>query len=177
MLTVKTRVRFSPSPPNLLIMNELKDKLLSRILKNEETGCWNWQGATRSGYGAIKSKGKLYDTHRLSFTIFKGEIPEGTMVCHTCDNPKCVNPDHLFNGTRADNMRDCFKKGRMTVPKGTPFQAGQDPGNRSIDLETVKEIKKFIKKGTITLKELSSLYNVSYDVVRGISCGRAYSNV
>lgn len=64
------------------------------------------------GYGSILFDGFKFSTHRLSFEHFKGEIPKGFVVMHTCDNPPCFNPDHLFLGSHADNMQDMARKGR-----------------------------------------------------------------
>ena len=77
----------------------------------DENGCWNWKGLMRkNGYGSIGRHGKA---HRASFELFFGPIPERMDVCHRCDNRRCVNPEHLFIGTRLDNMRDCKAKGRI----------------------------------------------------------------
>src|SRR6478609_2944250 len=76
-------------------------------------GCWEWRGArTAAGYGEIHKGGKQRLAHGLSYERFVGPIPPGNVICHRCDNPGCVRPDHLFAGTQADNMVDMYAKGR-----------------------------------------------------------------
>lgn len=85
-------------------------------VKINENGCWIWQGTKfYTGYGKISYEGKYITLHRISFWTFKGEIPEGKFVCHTCDNRSCCNPDHLFLGSNKDNMDDAYKKGRTSI--------------------------------------------------------------
>lgn len=79
-----------------------------------DTGsCWEWQKSKNPcGYGQLKYRGILERAHRISWIVFKGSIPEGMSVLHTCDNPGCVNPNHLWLGTQGDNMKDMHNKGR-----------------------------------------------------------------
>jgi len=76
--------------------------------------CWEWKAArtTRSGYGIMQFKGRPQPSHRIAWMLTYGAIPKGLYVLHKCDNPPCVNPNHLFLGTQKDNMADCVSKGR-----------------------------------------------------------------
>lgn len=93
------------------------ERFWERVRKSD--GCWEWTGRThRTGYGeldaTIGGKEKPWRAHRLSFFLANGYFPPSNIdVCHTCDNRRCVNPAHLYAGTRADNMRDCVVRGRV----------------------------------------------------------------
>lgn len=89
----------------------LLDRFHSRI--NKTDGCWLWTGTTSTrGYGVIFLKRKKIFAHRLSYVVFKGALKNGNCVLHKCDNPPCVNPEHLFSGTHQDNMLDYTIKGK-----------------------------------------------------------------
>ena len=88
------------------------DRFLDRVQK-QESGCWVWTGANNGlGYGVMRLGLKQVYAHRFSYEQFVSPIPDGLCICHKCDNPRCVNPDHLFLGTQKDNMQDCSRKGR-----------------------------------------------------------------
>src|SRR5690348_7112088 len=91
----------------------------SKVEKTD--GCWIWRGTMNGvGYGVFwlpmgkprNANSRVY-AHRLSYEMHEGKIPDGMFICHRCDNPACVNPDHLFLGTQSDNMTDCSRKGRL----------------------------------------------------------------
>jgi len=87
---------------------------------NQNTECWNFVGAKdKNGYGKKYYQKKHMRAHRVSYLIHKGQIPEGFLVCHKCDNPSCINPEHLFIGKNIDNVKDCMRKGRWMKQEGT----------------------------------------------------------
>jgi hypothetical protein len=100
------------------VVKDPKSRIGSLSKLNRENGCWEWLGCLTNGYGKLivgsRTDGtrKTIFAHRYSYIIFNGEITNGLFVCHKCDNKKCVNPDHLFLGTRQDNVDDRENKGR-----------------------------------------------------------------
>jgi len=147
----------------------------SQKIKRDRSGCWHWKGSTASrGYGSIKVEGKLVGAHRLSYILHKGEIPEGMYVCHTCDKPHCVNPDHLFLGTHSDNMRDAYQKGRLNLPREGCFNNDKIPHNSIMSRDRAAEIKILCENRAGTLKQLAEELNIPYHTIRDISAGRVY---
>lgn len=104
-----------------------KKRFLAKI-KKDASGCWLWTGATRGRqpshlYGWVTFNKKQLGAHRLAWIFFVGEIPPGMSVCHKCDVPLCVNPDHLFLGTHAENMKDMHSKGRLKRSLEQPMRS------------------------------------------------------
>lgn len=118
-------------------MNEsIKERFWSKVNKTEDpSSCWEWIAAYRGKYGTLKVNKKLIDAHRLSYIIHYGQIDSSKIfVCHRCDNPKCVNPSHLFLGTHRDNMIDAYKKGRLypITSNEQTFRKGNIPWNKKL---------------------------------------------
>lgn len=104
-------------------------RLLNNIVVNQQTDCWEWQGATNNiGYGFIRDGKKMRTTHKVSYELHNNTIvPKNMCVCHTCDNMLCINPDHLWLGTRTDNTHDMMKKGRHNFFGGKSVKGLKHP--------------------------------------------------
>ena len=120
---MKKYPQFHPDNANRNWTGEINDldrqRMLRRVVKDEVTGCWNYQSGNRADdptrHPGFWLRGIEGQANRASYRMFKGDIPDGMLVRHTCDNPKCVNPDHLILGTPADNARDRSSRGRGGV--------------------------------------------------------------
>lgn len=116
--------------------------------------CWEWQGyRSHKGYGQMQINRQVVPTHRVAWELTHGPIPDGLHVLHHCDNPSCVNPNHLFLGTNADNVADKIAKERQ--PIGTRI------GNAKLTEEQVIEARQRFAKGGISMASLAREYGIS----------------
>lgn len=130
--------------------------------------CWEWDGGLKaSGYGQFCFAGKKYAAHRFSYSLFRGGIPAGMEVCHSCDNRSCVNPDHLWLGTHTDNMRDMAAKGRCGVARGEKSRFAV------LTSEQVSAILESDEVGT----ELARRYGVTKGAIYNIRNGRSWKEI
>lgn len=130
-----------------------------------ETGCWLWTGKTTGGgYG---SAGRDNLAHRLSYRLFKGEIPKGLWILHSCDTPACCNPGHLRAGTPKDNVADCIARDRLNRPKGS---------RNGLAKLTEKDIVA-IRNSTLSIKALSRKYGIDRTNVHYILNGTTWAHV
>jgi len=150
----------------------------SKIDLPDNNGCLNWNGAKdRKGYGLCSLKGyKNRRASRLAYEFEIGRIPNGLMVCHKCDNPACVNPEHLFLGTAKDNTNDMVKKGRGNFKKGIRFEHAPFRPNSKLNEIQVRDIRKRIKDGE-TMVSLSKVYGVSDRTINNINSGKLWPDI
>lgn len=137
----------------------------------EINACWIWQGrARRKGYGAFSYKGKDIVASRASYLLLKGDIPSGLFVCHSCDNPPCVNPEHLWLGTYTDNRRDMIEKGRGGI------YFGETNGRAKLTDTQIAEIFA-LKESGLSCRSIGKIYSIDNShvsrVLRGIKRNRS----
>lgn len=132
--------------------------------KDEATGCIPWTGTTRAGYGTLQIDGGKQAAHRLAWVLAFGPIPDGLCVCHACDNPLCVNIDHLLLGTVAANNRDALRKGRHGYRTGK----GEKNPRAKLTQEQVEEIRNRHDRGLATQSALASEFGMSTAQVSNI---------
>lgn len=143
------------------------ERFNAKVMPEPNTGCWLWFGQfDKDGYGLLKtgSKDKWNNerAHRVSYRINIGPIPEGYFICHKCDNPACVNPDHLFAGNHIDNVTDMISKGRKVVAKGSK-------ANKSDLTEMdVLQIRSQYANGNTSYAKLSKKYGVCARMIGAI---------
>lgn len=143
----------------------------ARTQKKDFNDCWEWKGGKYTfGHGCLRVNGKMTGSHRFSYEIHKGKIPEGMFVCHKCDNPSCVNPEHLFLGTIQDNNRDRKNKGRTHCLKGEKNPAAILDRNDVIQIRDLISIK-------MSQKEIAKLYGVSQAMISEIKNKKSWSHI
>lgn len=166
--------------PNLLYelsesgyLENSRERFFEKVSK-PDSGCWEWKGSIGSnGYGTFRLPSPFRDVvgaHRVSYSLHKGPIPIGLVVRHKCDNPICVNPDHLEVGTKADNSKDMVMRGRMPIRD----QAGEKNGAAKLTADDVSKIRTMINLGKRNT-DIAALFGVTHSAVSSIRRGTSWN--
>lgn len=144
----------------------IEDRFFSRF-KVSESGCWIWSAhCDKDGYGVLPGNEVSIRAHRFSFIHHFGPIDDGAIICHKCDNPGCVNPEHLFSGTTKENCQDMLLKGRDKMV-----------GSRNNKAKLNEEQVAFIRQSTLSALSLSIKFSVSKSAIKRIKNGTQWRHV
>jgi len=152
-------------------MNEsLEERFNQKWIPVPESGCWIWIASLDThGYGHIKENSKTILAHRVSYQLFNGDIQDGFCVCHTCDERSCVNPKHLFLGTKQDNMSDAAKKDRLAK--------GEKIGLAKCTEELVKHIRYLLNNTNKSQDQISLETGISQSAISEINLRKTWKHV
>ncbi len=145
------------------------DRVRAKTGTKDHKGCIPWIGGkTKAGYGSFCYFFKKYYAHRVVAEAKFGKLKPGDEVCHKCDNPGCINPDHLFIGTHAENIQDCVRKGRQ--PKG------EDNGQHKVSEKQVRAIRELLSQG-VTQKRIAQHYPLSQQTISEIATRKIWKHI
>ena len=146
---------------------DLKVRFWKNVDKFNLGGCWNWMGyKDPNGYGKISVDRTAKLAHRVSYELTQGNLDKKLLLCHKCDNPSCVNPDHLFVGTHKDNSQDMIRKNRGCSGENAPYA--------KLTKKDVEEIREQYNLGKISMRKLGKKFNVSYGAINAIIYHRTW---
>jgi len=166
------------------VTKTVEERFLAKVFKRGPQECWIWVGARQNaGYGKLYVDGRYEVAPRVAYRLYCGEIATDLHVCHHCDNPTCVNPAHLFLGTRRENMQDASRKGRMAAGdrNGSRTQPeklcrGEDRSNAKLTVLEVDVIR-HMKESGITCTDIARAYGVSVSLVSKVCQGKRWRGV
>lgn len=153
--------------------NTRDNHFYNKTLVPDENGCMNWIGGkNQSGYGNMWHLKRMWLASRYSFKLYNGLFNESLCVLHKCDNPSCVAPEHLFIGTKKDNMRDCSNKGRVKIPN----LIGEKCPTAILKNDDVLKIKEMLKNG-IKSRVIAEHYKVHSTTIYKIKNGKNWRHI
>ncbi len=136
-----------------------------------EDGCWICDAVPSGTYARMHFGGRLWLAHVFSYVLHKGLVPDGKKVCHSCDTPRCVRPDHLEAKSHSANMRDMVARGRNKPMNGTLNHLAK------LDAQKVLNIRTSVSNGTATIGQLAELYGTSFQSIYQVARGRVWNEV
>ncbi len=152
------------------ISKDIQDRFWGKV-QFKENGCWEWIASkSNTGYGRFRLNGKLHLPHRLVYQWVNGPIPNSLLVCHKCDNPSCVNPSHLFKGTKSQNMLDASRKNRIFRGGRPEKRIGNTNGQTKIKDCEIKQVKDLYEYG-FTGTEIAKMFEISHSQIYKILKG------
>jgi len=152
-----------------------RDRFWSKVEIRGPDECWEWMGAkSDKGYGRFWVNDQMWAATRVAFILAHVEIPGGLLVLHTCDNPGCVNPDHLYAGTHKDNHLDMVTRNRAPTPNSMPGET--NPGSK-LTARGVKDIRKRYAAGGILQRQLAEEYGVAQTNISFIVRGEHWKHI
>lgn len=153
----------------------LADRFYSYVEKTD--GCWIWRGPTSpDGYGVLTYHNRATRAHRLAYIIAHGAIPDGTIICHTCDNPRCVRPDHLYAGSFSDNRRDAQERNRWARKNIENVPRGERNSKARLTEDDVRDIRTSLARGE-TQAAIAKRYGVKQVTISNIKLGVTWKHV
>ncbi len=159
--------QYQPRPIKLTEADKIR--FWEKIDRRGPDNCWEWQAARHQrGYGLFKLNGLMYRAHRVAFAVTNGDT--NLLVCHTCDNPPCCNPNHLYAGTAYDNHCDCLNRGRDADRRG------EKSGNVKLTESDVCEIRRLYTDGWLQCK-IAEEYGISRQHVSRICRGKRWKHI
>jgi len=159
-----------------LLTTDIGSRAKPVTLEETESGCIvsTSHKVGKRGYLLFKRDGKIVKGHRLVYEAYNGPIPEGLLICHKCDNRGCLNPDHFFGGTNADNLKDMAEKGRAHKPFGNIWNRGEKSGNAKLTDEQASSIREKYHNGGYSQRKLGREYGIDQARISSIVNGRSY---
>lgn len=157
----------------------IEERFWKKVDIKGENECWHWLGRSNQPYGytgilpygVVRFQGNITMAHRVSFMLKKGPIPEGHIIRHTCDNPKCVNPNHLISGTYKENSQDAIQRGRFNVRRGEKVNTAK------LNEHQVRLLRKKFQEKKLSALEISLLMGMRLVSVYRMLQGHSWKHI
>lgn len=157
-----------------IVAEDLETRLWNKVRKAGPHDCWEWMaGRDQLGYGMFWESGKTRHATRVIWETQRGKIPEGMVICHSCDNPSCCNPEHLFAGTQKENVADRERKGRHPHLPYENVASGENHPRAKLSNADAREIRCLLRTGE-RVSSIASQFGISVCTVYRVGKGESY---